>query len=101
MNYKETLEEVKDQLINAGDYDDVYWDCVPTVILSVCAEALILVKEKELLKKKIVKTGEQIKKQKEIYGRVRENTINIFQADVKKYYKICTILKLIGLRKLI
>lgn len=64
-------------------------------------ELLKLVKEKELLKERLVKTSEQIKKQKEIYGRVRKNTIDIFQADVKKYYKICTILKLMRLRKLI
>ena len=33
MNHKETLEEVKDQLINAGDYEDRYLDCGPTAIL--------------------------------------------------------------------
>jgi hypothetical protein len=43
MNHKEALEEVKDQLINAGDYEDMYWDCVPTAIL----EAL----EKQIPKK--------------------------------------------------
>lgn len=64
-------------------------------------ELLKLVKEKELLKGRIIKTSEQIKKQKEIYGRVRKNTIDIFQADTKKFYQICTILKLMGLRKLI
>lgn len=40
MNYKEALEEIKYQLINAGDYDVVYWDCIPTEILKTCAEAL-------------------------------------------------------------
>lgn len=64
-------------------------------------ELLKLVKEKEFLKGKIVKTSGQIKKQKEIYGKVRKNTIDIFQADVKKYYQICKILKSIGLKKLI
>lgn len=64
-------------------------------------ELLKLVKEKELLKEKLVKTSEQIKKQKEIYGRVRKNTVDIFQSDVKKYCQICKILKSIGLKKLI
>jgi hypothetical protein len=40
MNYKEALTEIKYQLEDVGDYDDVYWDCVPTAILNVCAEAL-------------------------------------------------------------
>ena len=62
---------------------------------------LELVKEKELLKGKMIKTSGQIKKQKEIYGKVRKNTIDIFQVDVKKYYQICKILKSIGLKKLI
>lgn len=40
MNYKEALEEIKYQLKDAGDYDDVYWDCVPVKILQACKEAL-------------------------------------------------------------
>ncbi len=40
MNYKEALAEIKYQLKDVGDYDTVYWDCVPTAILNVCAEAL-------------------------------------------------------------
>lgn len=40
MNYKEALKEIKYQLISAGDYDVVYWDCIPTAILDICAEAL-------------------------------------------------------------
>jgi len=40
MNYKEALTEIKFQLEDVGDYDVVYWDCIPTAILNVCAEAL-------------------------------------------------------------
>ena len=40
MNYKEALAEIKYQLEDVGDYDVVYWDCIPTAILKVCAEAL-------------------------------------------------------------
>jgi hypothetical protein len=47
MNYKEALAEIKYQLKDVDGYDTVYWDCVPTAILNVCAEAL----EKQIPKK--------------------------------------------------
>ena len=40
MNYKEALAEITYQLKGVGDYDVVYWDCIPTAILNVCVEAL-------------------------------------------------------------
>ena len=49
MNYKEALTEIKYQLKDVGDYDVVYWDCIPTAILNVCVEAL----EKQIPKKPI------------------------------------------------
>jgi len=49
MNYKEALKEIKFQLEDVGDYDIVYWDCIPTAILNVCVEAL----EKQIPKKPI------------------------------------------------
>lgn len=40
MNYKEALAEITYQLKDVGDYDVVYWDCIPTEILKICVEAL-------------------------------------------------------------
>ena len=40
MNHEEALTEIKYQLTDVGYYDVVYWDCIPTAILKVCAEAL-------------------------------------------------------------
>lgn len=40
MNYKEALAEITYQLKDVGYYNVVYWDCVPTAILEICAEVL-------------------------------------------------------------
>jgi hypothetical protein len=47
MNYKEALKEITYQLKDVGDYDVVYWDCVPTAILEICVKTL----EKQIPKK--------------------------------------------------
>ena len=61
MNYKEALAKIKYQLKDAGDYDDVCWDYVPTAILKICVEALAAILKicTEALKKQI---PQQVKK---------------------------------------
>lgn len=63
MNHKEALKEIKYQLKDVGDYDDVYWDCVPTAILKICVEALAAILKicTEALKKQIPKQVKKIR----------------------------------------